>query len=251
MRAMLLLVFSLVLSVSAAAQVAPPETIHVSYQNISLSYDASLGTALSLETVPAVDPSQDLPWWGLLPQYMQIKLKDYPQNREYMPGQVMLFPVADYEAVGGDMVSGTVEQMQSLLAGSTALASAESLPYLPLANAHQVFHAQVTRLSFSGGDGIRYLTAFAQGPWPLSESEIFYTYQGMTADGQYYLSMQFPVRSNILPETPDASTVDPATFQSQLDQTVGQLDALAPGQFTPDLQTLDALVESILIGDAG
>ena len=55
MRAMLLLVFSLVLSVSAAAQVAPPETIHVSYQNISLSYDASLGTALSLETVPAVD----------------------------------------------------------------------------------------------------------------------------------------------------------------------------------------------------
>ncbi len=117
-------------------------------------------------------------------------------------------------------------------------------------NAQQVFHAQVARLSFGGGEGIRYLTAYAQGPWPLSDSEIYYTFQGLSADGQYYVSAQFPVRSNILPETPDASAVDPATFQTQLDQTVGQLNTLAPEQFTPNLHMLDALVESMLIGDA-
>jgi len=194
-----------------------------------------------------VDSSQDLPWWGLLPEYQQITLQDYPQRREFMPGRVMFFPLSAYQDIGGEMVTEQIDQLRGLITAGPALPEVETLPYLPLQNAHQVFHAKAAHLVFEGGVGVRYITAYAQGPWPLAESEIFYTFQGMTSEGEYYIAAQFPMLSNILPETPDASAVDPATFESDLAETVAQLNNLTPDQFTPDLHLLDQMMESIVI----
>lgn len=76
------------------------------------------------------------------------------------------------------------------------------LPFIPLPNAGQVMNAAVKYLDFGGGRGVRFLVAFAQDVSPISRDQVFYTYQGLTNDGKYYVSLQFPVTLAELPKDP-------------------------------------------------
>lgn len=43
------------------------------------------------------------------------------------------------------------------------------------------------------GGGIRYLTQFGQAAGLITNPELFYTFQGLTDDGAYYVAAVFPV----------------------------------------------------------
>src|SRR5690606_24028253 len=62
------------------------------------------------------------------------------------------------------------------------------LPMLPAIPASQVFRIQPTLVDFEGGRGVRYLTYYTQAPSPITDRDIFYTFQGVTDDGAYYIS---------------------------------------------------------------
>ena len=59
------------------------------------------------------------------------------------------------------------------------------LPLLPLINASQVFHAQEEYLDFQNGGGIRYISHYSQDMSPVTNQNIFNTFQGLTRDGEY------------------------------------------------------------------
>jgi len=80
------------------------------------------------------------------------------------------------------------------------LQAAETLPFLPPFNAAQVFHVLEKRLDSENGRGIRFLTLYSQGIVGVTNYEIFYTYQGLSADGRYYIAAVLPINSSLLPE---------------------------------------------------
>lgn len=163
----------------------------------------------------------------------------YPEPR------VFFFPVAEYMEINR-IAAEQIPQLEALLADQPAEVDGP-LPYLPPPNGAQVFHAQEAYLTFEGGKGIRYLTIFNQEPRAINNAELFYTFQGLTDDGRYYISASFPVAAPNLPETGEVEDMDAfaANMEQYVADTTAEMNELNAADFTPNLTVLDAVVESI------
>jgi hypothetical protein len=242
-------------------------------RNISLAYNPALAPSVETGTVPAVPVSDQIMFAESHPEYAQIYFMgfkdgwvyDLPIYAENRVAQVMVFRVADFPGYGDDSQQGFVNQSQALArllqSGVEADRCAEplmdyesELPFLPWTNAKQAFCAQPKVVEFAGGKGIRYLAHYAQDPSPALDSQIFYTFQGISDDGQFYVSAFFPVQTGIFPTQPPACPQcgDPnynpfVEWAATLKEQLSQLNAQAEDDFSPSLLMLDELVESITI----
>src|SRR5690606_37212867 len=69
---------------------------------------------------------------------------------------------------------------------------------LPPFNAGLVIDAQPTKVDFQNGSGIRAIQQYHQAPVPITNDYLIYTYQGITQDGKYYVSIVAPIRAAFL-----------------------------------------------------
>ena len=234
----------------SGAPAAGAEAIGVNFQGISFSYDSELAKGVSPEQIPAAAEAENAPTWAIYPAHVQFTFNDYPLETPINQPRLYIYPTNQYRAIN-PTAAEQIERLEQLLANRPE-APEENLPFLPLFNANQVIHPQVAYLEFQNGSGIRFLTQYSQAVGPINNNELFYTFQGLTEDGAYYVSAIFPVSHPSLPA--DASTVpggDLSAFESNFEnyrvETMQQLSQAEPGSFTPDLTRLDRLVETILI----
>ena len=123
------------------------------------------------------------------------------------------------------------------------------------------FRALAQTLSFQNGSGERALEIQGQGLQFVNNAELRYVFRGYTHDGKYAVYVTFPIQASILPSGPDpASNTNPNVFAAppQLDdpaavdafnqQAASRLATLNPSAFTPRLDWLDALVQSVYAG---
>lgn len=169
--------------------------------------------------------------------------------------QLLIYPVDAYHSMYGfagvDELSQRMDTLQTLLQERPPQVSTE-LPVLPDIGASQVMHAQVKYLDFKGGSGVRFITHYAQDVSPILNSSIFYTFQGLTDDGRFYVAYFQPISTPLLPNTlAEAGAQDydafAQKFESYLAQTTQALNGARPGDFTPDLSQIDKMLESLLI----
>ena len=127
------------------------------------------------------------------------------------------------------------------------------IPVLPGINAAQSLHAKVKYIYFTGGSGVAFLASYSQDVSPVTNERLQYFFQGLSSDGQQYISVVYPVASKYLPNT--AAEVPPETMtalqtdpEKYLADTATALEQTAPTDFTPDLNSLDAMFKSIRIG---
>jgi hypothetical protein len=202
--------------------------------------------SISAETIAAVAESSDKPYWMVLPEHTVSTLAGYPISEHLLKPQIFVYPAADLAA--------TNEGAGKIAADLDALLKSHQpgkyMPFMPLFNAQQVLHAQVKYLDFKNGKGVRFVTQFDQAPLPVNNNELFYTFQGLTSDGKYYVAATLPLNLAGLPAD-EKFTGDSAEFMSgfakYLEDTAATLDAAAASAFTPDLSALDAMMQSIEI----
>ena len=124
---------------------------------------------------------------------------------------------------------------------------------LPTLEATQVLRSQVSYLNFHSGSGIRFLTTYSQDASPIARSNLFYTFQGMSADGRYYISFYHPILSGVLPETvanlvtPDNYDAFVANYADYIQRTTQQINMQESASFAPTLTQLDTMVRSLRI----
>ena len=243
-------------------------------QNISLSYDSILAPWVDAWTVPALPLDGEILFAEAHPTYAQIRFLGFQGGRPYdlplLPfedrmAQVRVFPTADFPGFGDDSPKGFVNQMRALkdlletgvdpARCAQPLAGKPGLPYLPWINMQQTFCAQPQIVEFSGGKGIRFLTYYSQGPNPVLDQQVFYTFQGLTGNEQFYVAAFFPVETGIFPTEPPACTqcADPnydpfAEWNALLADQLTQLNAQPEDKFAPSLQLLDEVIKSIYVG---
>jgi hypothetical protein len=222
-----------------------PATQPAADDSIAVTLDLSgVAQGQTIETIPAVPDDGNTFWTMVMPEYTRVTLQGYPVAEHQMQPQIFIYPVeelAEYNSSAGQMAADLQALLQSRQPG-------ESLPYLPLINAKQMMHPQVQYLDFLNGSGVRYLTWFSQGIVMANNADLLYTYQGLTADGKFYLAVVLPITHPDLPasqqvyEQADASG---QAYLAYLDETNTWLEQQPAGSFTPDLAALDALVQSI------
>ena len=100
----------------------------------------------------------------------------------------------------GEGKGNPVDVLSALLKKGTPAVKGE-IPILPPADAGQILKARVKLLRFHGGKGFAFLTTYAQDINPVVNDALFYTFQGLTDDGRYWVAVYYPVAASVLPKS--------------------------------------------------
>ncbi len=239
-------------TVEATATPLPPPTrlpgLAVDFGGMAFIVPKGLATGISGEVVPPMD-DPDAPYWARNPAYTEVTLTGYQLEATFHYPRVAFYPVAEYRALYPEL-DQTIATLQSLIADPTL--DLPTLPMLPVWNAAQMLHVQVAPVAFTGGRGVRYLAEYGQDVHPISNQGLFYTFQGLSDDGAYYVVAVLPVSHPTLPADGqlDAEDYDAFSqqFESYLQDLTVALNAETPTSFSPSLPMLDTLVETIALG---
>jgi hypothetical protein len=182
-------------------------------------------------------------WWVDAPFYRRVTLQGYPVTNHVHKPQIFIYAVADLP-VASDNAFKMADELKTLLQTQKA---GDKLPFLPLITDVQVMHAQVQYLDFKSGKGVRYLTQYNNGMSPVNNHDMFYTFQGLTSDGKFYVAAVLPVTNPDLPADAisSGSTLAGKAYLDAVAKTVELLNQKPTTSFTPDLAKLDALIRSI------
>jgi hypothetical protein len=171
-------------------------------------------------------------------------------------GCVTVCPVASYREeilFGDDIIDG----LQSAI-------ERQSNGYFPSLMAHILLRAQTQHIAFQNGAGISAIVMKGQNLVFANNESVAYEFHGLTADGQYYVMVIFPIDASILLSTydPEENTNEAAIPAPELpndDRQIGivmreynqeaqrQLDLPDGSSFIPDLELLNALVGSLRV----
>jgi hypothetical protein len=230
----------------AASTPTAQSGLSFTYEGVSFITDPSLATTARGQVVPAKSAVADAPYWEIHPQYTSILFEGYPVTGSTESPLITVYPVEEFR--------GMSEPAQKILDGLAQFlkdkpADSLSIPALPVRNSVQSFRSNVKFLDIQNGHGVRFLAFYTQGLVQVNNAEIFYTYQGLTNDGRYVVSVIMPVNHPDLPATAQSQTAagTPGSAQEYYASLSEKLSAQPDGSFTPDLAKLDAMVQSLNI----
>lgn len=229
---------------------AAPEATALPTEDGSLHFSidtGSLASGFQTETVAAVSADSGAPIREVLPEHTRVTLQGYfIGSHRYQP-QIFIYPLAELGTTN-ESAATVAATLQTMIQSPQEI---PEMPFLPLVNQAQVIHANVQYLDFQNGQGLRYLTEFSQGILPLNNSELIYTYQGVTSDGKYYVAAVLPVNHPSLPAEAGITGNEPLEFSSDytgyMANLANTLNTAAADSFTPDLTLLDAMMSSLEI----
>lgn len=220
----------------------------------SVTVDARpLGVTVRRSVLPAhtADPEDPLDWGHAA----AVRLALGPQDPNRQEAALTVYPLAGLVAANpgdlGRQVQNELGRLRTLLKTRPARPTGE-LPFLLGPPAGQVFAARVHYLDFPGGSGVRYLTMYSSDVSPVTSDRLFYTFQGLTADGNHAVVLTFPVSTRLLPATYDAVPAAQRNAISQgvdspayLVRTARRLETATAADFSPTLDRLDAVTRSL------
>lgn len=247
----ILLIFMLALGTVPA--LAQENTIH--FNDFGFSFDSALGSSVNVGQVPG-DPVESAGPGFSDAAKTQFTLYDYgePTDSLFDTGGVRFYRMEDIAQY--DFLQAIAGQLQTLLDEQPDLTQFEpginsengGLPYMPLLTHGQIITARAQYIETDALRGISYLTVFRADIGPFTNQDFLYTFQGISSDGLYYITVTFPLRTDLFPE-PQGFDMEAfqQNFATYIAESVATLSSAQPDDFTPSLDAAEALVRSIQI----
>jgi hypothetical protein len=223
-----------------------PNPIAIEGLGVAIDVNPVLAAGVTQELIPAAGEDENTPYWAAHPEYLQVSFENYVREGTFHPAQVFVYPASAFEA-SNQAAAERISALRSMLQQRPPEVTGE-VPFLPLFNAAQVIHAQFDYLTFEDGAGVRFVTQYGQGMGPINNNELFYTFQGLTDDGAYYVAAILPVSHPDLPA--DASVMPEGDWERYVSDVEQQLDVADPSSFQPDVAVLDQMIQTLAINDA-
>lgn len=189
--------------------------------------------------------SEGGPWWST-PETISFTFNGYALPGAYLDARINIYNVADFTTVNST-VGERLTALQDVLASQDV--NDERIAMADIFNAAQFLRTKVAFLDFQNGSGVRFLSQYGQGLSPTGWPHLFYGYQGLTSDGQYFVSAIFPVSHPSLPD-PDSVELNDAfaeNFETYVAENEAALQNQTDESFQPSLVLLDQLIGSLLV----
>jgi hypothetical protein len=246
-----------------------------SQRGVSFSYDQTLADEISakiIDATPIHDPSGNPD--GVLPRHLSLQFTgSYGDRSGYTPyPEINVFSIdAFIKMFRHTDYSGSLDEkfrtLRSALSKQPAGFDGE-YPFIPYPAATQLVHSHLSYISFENGKGIGYITQFNHADEVLiNNKRLVYVYQGLTSDGKYLVSTEFPLRASFLPEEPYKGSHLGYTMRSYRNREEWQaiqeeykkylpaaeteLRSATDDQFTPNLADIKKLISSLACKPGG
>jgi heat shock protein HslJ len=193
-----------------------------------------------------------------IPDHIQVAFEGTGAG-EGSPGvpAIYIIPVEAYSALwkaaGDPGVRENVAKLEQIIAGESEPPPSTGVPILPYEQVGGVadLFVQGKFLEIGQGHGLRFVSRFPQGPSPVTRDDpsLFYTFQGMSADGRYLVAFFYPVTTGKLPGSDEVSDAERTEADSNpdayLEEKTAELNKLAASDWEPDLRILDGAISSL------
>ena len=189
---------------------------------------------------PYINPSL-----GDMPEHVKLTLNLYALNGTQFEPHIMIFRSAEY-AQYSENTASIINAIQSL-----QYVDGQPLPE----ELDSDFMAQIHSVNFKNGRGVRYLSHIFMNFQAVNNKDLFYYYQGITDDGKYYVQAILPINVPFLAADSDPNGPLPADgipfngddFSGYLNTVAQKLNSTDTFSFTPYLEHLDAMIESMQV----
>ena len=229
-------------------------TKQVSFKGVRFEYDEAAFGELSNHSIKP--PLMSGPGY-LLPERMEFTFSD-AYNAD--AARIYIFPVDQYSAISEE-ASFEIAALNSLLSDGPLLTN-RPLPLLPHFNVTEANDQEAVFVDFANGSGINYLIQLDHDYDPLTAEIPYYTFQGLTDDRKFYVSLLLPFayESNFELQTKDndiSLVADDPSNQSHLDsqkqlpsllRTIHSLGVAPIDDFPIASQSSLALFAGVLVG---
>ena len=236
---------------------AAPEGKVITANGVSFTLPVKLGTAAPSSIIPESAPDPSAAYWQyslIPPAYLQFKVQGYPFNpsEAFLQAQVQVF-----------LTTANVDAMQGSLAKINAIVASPSMKLTRQVMPANVFASNFKVISSADGSvrGARMLVIHGNGNPPVTnDGSLLYQFHGVTADGKYYVIVQFPITAPFLPadskaQAPAGGLSQPSgdtDLQAYMQKAADLLNAgETAGTLSPSIADMDALVQSLKINSAG
>jgi len=228
----------------------------ITYSPLSFVLPQAVASGASGSDLPRVD-SPDASWWMKTPGHLQVSFDGYYtlQGKFHQP-QIAVFPALEYAQLVPAAFE-SIHRIDNLLYDPSTASSLENLPAVPFFNDLPMFGSNIEMITFQNGSGVRFITQTAQGPTPVNNQDVFYHFEGLSSDGTYYIVAVLPVTISLLAETNDPGAPLPPggipypgvgkPGQAYIAAVTELLNAAPEQAFTPNLDQLDALIQSMYL----
>ena len=213
---------------------------------VSFSFDPSLADSVNGELVPGQGNPNDEMW--STPDHRMFSFSGWLLADVFHVPAIRIYPIAEFQAINSNVGEGLVLLSTAI---DTQPVDGGDVFVSDLFNAAQFIRSQVSYIQFQNGQGVRYLSQYGQAAYPIGWPNLFYTFQGFTNDGLYYISAILPVNHSSLPH-PDDVLMDDAFYDNFMGYAAAkglELNEKDPGSFIPSLLMLDTMIESFLISN--
>lgn len=224
-------------------------TERVDHNGISFAYDPAVWGA----QVQAFSTTTQV--WYTLEDNTWVGM---PESRRFTffqrqpAAELIIYPVDNWhneEAAGLALAARLLIEKRAEIDLNTATGE---LPALPIRRAAQNIRAQRAFIEGTDVVGFRFITRYTQSFAAFTGDDLFYTFQGYTSDGRYYISFSVPLSLPDLPaQLPNleemVATSDDEGFLAFADY-VAQAETIINGM-EAGLATYDALVQSLTVTD--
>ena len=233
----------------------------LTFDDVSFDLPNDIASEFKGEFVEAELPTEDAPWRNA-PEYLEFTFRTYADrnHREFDPPTIRIYKITAFDGI------------ENMLGGAGRFAVADLITMLkerPNLDSFDVFsnripddtpgaaastHAFFDYMDFQNGSGIHFVTYYAQAFVGVNNQALMYRYIGITNDGQYFVSVRLPIEvADLSPEfaefIPEDETAPPFEEFSEFSQEVATyLDSLPTNDYTPNLISLNALVQSLQVG---
>lgn len=225
------------MTASPPSSILAPEHVTIDSQAIAARFSGQI--------VPVVrNKPHSSPFMNGEPEHLRFAFDNDKLSKvvHYRERQLLLYPINAYREVfrktpwEQEKFDKKIRLLKLLIANNPKNFT-DVIPVLPPVEAMQVFCSQIRYLDFAEGAGVRFVSSYAIEAGGTTNESIFYSFQGMTSDGRYYISVFYPITAKGLPKT-DETLV-----------TINFLKRLASADFTPDLAKMDDMIKSLRVGE--
>jgi len=233
--------------VSPPAVDVPGEIINSN--GVYFEYPAWLASGVTASMYDAPPANQDDPFFAIEPDHRIFEFTGYSLADYFLTPEILVYPLNEFRQINpaaAQQIARLEEILQMQGLGATR---PESMPFIPIFNAGQAFYSKFDFINTDYVRGIRYLTQYQQDVYPIKNGNMFYTYQGITTDGKYYVAAIFPESHQILNQNDqfEYTSEFADNFEAIMAQTGDQLQAQPDPSFMPGLDALDAIIRSLRV----
>lgn len=247
----LLFVTSIVCGAQRVADDGPPS---VSFGAFPLPLKRTY--VFSAAGTPASKAELNTPFPNDFPPSLVLMLEDtrkFPsgQGRYYFPSRnvVRVYRISHAEAAPYETIQSQIRSLRKLLSDRPSAVADEhqlstkmsdypppELPDYPPRNAGHCFEVKLSYIDAAWGSAVCYVTQFTQdGGTPANNEELTYIVQGLSNDGQFYISADFSITH---PKLPNRIQDTPERAKGDYEPDRALLSKQSDGSFRPALDKI-------------